>query len=52
MPVIRAICALSASLGFVGSAFNSGFVLLAYTPLYSGGLSLSVRLLPPPRPAF
>jgi len=41
MPVIRAICALSASLGFVGGAFNSGFVLLAYTPLGGGGLSLS-----------
>jgi len=41
MPVIRAICALSAALGCVGSAFNNGFVLLAYTPLSSGGLSLS-----------
>ncbi|KAH9948661.1 MFS general substrate transporter [Amylocystis lapponica] len=41
MPVIRAVCASSAALGFVGSAFNNGFVLLAYTPIDGGGLSLT-----------
>ncbi|GBE80717.1 predicted protein [Sparassis crispa] len=41
IPVIRSICASSAALGFVGSCFNTVFVLMAYTPIHDGGLALS-----------
>ncbi len=43
IPVLRAVFASSSALGFAGSAFNSGFILMAYTPLEQGGLALSVR---------
>ena len=43
IPVLRAVFAASSALGFAGSSFNSGFVLMAYTPLEQGGLALSVR---------
>ena len=46
IPVLRAVFASSSALGFAGSAFNSGFVLMAYTPLEQGGLALSVRISP------
>ncbi|KAI0916406.1 hypothetical protein AcV5_006893 [Taiwanofungus camphoratus] len=41
IPVIRAVCSLSAALGFVASCFNTVLVLQAYTPIESGGLALS-----------
>ncbi|RPD57572.1 MFS general substrate transporter [Lentinus tigrinus ALCF2SS1-7] len=41
IPVLRAVFASSSALGFAGSSFNSGFILMAYTPLEQGGLALS-----------
>ncbi|KAI0681942.1 major facilitator superfamily domain-containing protein [Cerioporus squamosus] len=41
IPVLRAVFGSSSALGFAGSAFTSGFVLMAYSPLEQGGLALS-----------
>ncbi|OCH87038.1 MFS general substrate transporter [Obba rivulosa] len=42
LPAVRAVCLASGALGFAGGGFNSGFVLLAYTPVAQHGLGLSV----------
>ncbi|KAM5534538.1 hypothetical protein V8D89_011742 [Ganoderma adspersum] len=41
IPVLQAVFASSAALGFAGSCFNSVFVLMAYSPINEGGLALS-----------
>ncbi|KAI1795645.1 MFS general substrate transporter [Ganoderma leucocontextum] len=41
IPVLQAVFASSAALGFAGSCFNSVFVLMAYSPIREGGLALS-----------
>ncbi|KAI0340698.1 MFS general substrate transporter [Trametopsis cervina] len=43
LPVIRAICASQWSIGFIASAFNNGFALMAYTSTDFGGLSMDPR---------
>lgn len=45
LPVIRAICVSQWMLGFLAACFNTGFVLMAYTPIEEGGLSMNVRYL-------
>ena len=42
LPVIRAICASQWMLGFLAACFNTGFVLMAYTPIEQGGLAMNV----------
>ena len=51
IPVLQAVFASSAALGFAGSCFNSVFVLMAYSPINEGGLALSVRPLSPVSPS-
>lgn len=41
MPVMRAICASQWMLGFVAACWGHAFVLLAYTDLADGGLSMN-----------
>ncbi|TFK53089.1 MFS general substrate transporter [Heliocybe sulcata] len=41
IPVIRAICLSTGSLGFIAGSFNHVFVLMAYAPILDGGLALS-----------
>ncbi|KIP03902.1 hypothetical protein PHLGIDRAFT_15569 [Phlebiopsis gigantea 11061_1 CR5-6] len=41
LPVIRALCAAQWMLGFIAAAFNIVFVLMAYTPIKDGGLSMN-----------
>ncbi|KAI0085416.1 MFS general substrate transporter [Irpex rosettiformis] len=40
LPVIRAICTSQFVIGFLASSFNTVFVLLAYTSIDQGGLSM------------
>ncbi|KAI0688763.1 MFS general substrate transporter [Cytidiella melzeri] len=40
LPVIRALCASQLALGFLASAFNNLFVLMAFSPIEHGGLSM------------
>lgn len=42
LPVIRALFTSQLMLGFLAAAFNTVFVLLAYTPIEDGGLSMNV----------
>ena len=44
-PVIRALCTSGCALSFVGTAFDVVFVLFCYSPIETGGLAFSVRLL-------
>lgn len=44
LPVIRAICSSQWMLGFLGACFNTVFVLMSYTDIEDGGLSMNVRL--------
>ena len=44
VPVLRAVCVSQWMLGFVAAAFNSVFVLMAYTEIEDGGMSMNVRL--------
>ena len=46
IPALRTVCLSSGAIGFIGLSFNTVFVLVAYTSIPAGGLSLSVR--PPP----
>ncbi|EKM55775.1 uncharacterized protein PHACADRAFT_96118 [Phanerochaete carnosa HHB-10118-sp] len=43
LPVIRALCASQWMLGFVAACFNTVFVLMAYTPIEDGGLSMNPK---------
>ena len=43
IPALRAICVSQWMLGFIAAAFNSVFVLMAYTEIDDGGMSMNVR---------
>lgn len=43
--VFRLIASLSGSIGFIASAFNAFFTLLAYADIVDGGLGLKVNIL-------
>lgn len=43
LPVIRAICSSQWMLGFIAASFNTVFVLMSYTEVQDGGLSMNVR---------
>jgi hypothetical protein len=42
---LRAVCAASGAIGMITTAFNYIVVLVAYTPIESGGLSMSVSFI-------
>ncbi|KAJ3553345.1 hypothetical protein NM688_g3661 [Phlebia brevispora] len=44
LPVIRAICSSQWMLGFIAASFNTVFVLMSYTEIKDGGLSMNTIL--------
>ncbi len=42
LPVIRALCSSQWMLGFIAASFNTVFVLMSYTEIKDGGLSMNV----------